>query len=61
MIGDEKFVYVNEDNISKLRKVKLGFSNADYYEVVEGLKIGDDVITDGSGMLKDGKKISIKN
>ena len=59
--GTDTYVYVNEDSIAKMVQVTLGRSNDDYYEVVDGLAVGDEVITEGAAMLEDGDLIEIRN
>lgn len=58
---DETFVYINDNGTAKMTAVTLGTSNDDYYEVINGLKLKDEVITEGSGMLENGDLIEIKN
>jgi len=45
----------------KMAPVKIGISNDDYWEVTDGLKEGDEVVSGGyraiSRDLEDGKKI----
>ena len=58
---DETFVYINVDDKATLTPIVLGTSNDDYYEVISGLKVNDEVITEGSGMLEHGDVIEVKN
>ena len=56
------YVYVvNEggDTVSK-REVKVGLKSADTYEIVSGVKEGEEVIKIVFG-IKDGSKIKIEN
>jgi RND family efflux transporter MFP subunit len=58
MGGKEKpsvFVVVND--VAKAQPVKLGITNGERHEVVEGLKEGDLVVTFGSHSLKDGTPV----
>ncbi len=61
LYGNQKYVYINDNGKAKLVPVTVGVSNDDYYEILSGLKIGDEVITEGSGMLEDGATIEINN
>jgi len=53
-------VYVVENNIAKLRSVKLGIRSADKVQVIDGLKKGDLVISFGQKKLKDGSPVQYK-
>ena len=56
----ERFVYVlNEDGTVSYVKVVLGRRMGAEYEVLEGLKDGDKVVTGGQIRLKDGVKVSV--
>lgn len=59
--GEDTYVYLNKDGQAEMTPVEIGQSNADYYEVLDGLKLGDEVITEGSGMLETGDFIEINN
>jgi len=58
-------VFVVEDGIAKMRPVKVGISDENYYEVLEGVKEGEEVITGPfkvlSRTLKDGDPVEVKN
>ena len=56
----ERFVYVlNEDGTVSYVKVILGRRMGAEYEVLEGLKDGDRIVTGGQIRLKDGVKVSV--
>ena len=56
----ERFVYVlNEDGTVSYVKVVLGRRMGTEYEVLEGLKDGDKIVTGGQIRLKDGVKVSV--
>ena len=56
----ERFVYVlNEDGTVNYQKVVLGRRMGAEYEVLEGLKDGDKVVTGGQIRLKDGVKVKV--
>ena len=60
-ILEGKYVFVvREDNTVEKKEVILGLQNSDRIEIVNGLKEGDLVVTDGNYGLEDGAKIDIK-
>ncbi len=46
---------------ARRRPVKLGYSDGDNYEVVEGLKADEQVVTTGQSSLKDDAKVEVVN
>ena len=56
-------VFVTEGDHVKMAPVKIGISDADYWEITEGLTDGQEVVSGGykaiSRELEDGKKIKI--
>jgi len=61
LIRQEYNIYAFVVNGSKAyrRRVKLGLSQGQYYEVIEGLSAGDVVITHGQRQLEDGQIIEV--
>ncbi|MEJ2637604.1 MAG: efflux RND transporter periplasmic adaptor subunit [Calditrichia bacterium] len=57
--------FLVKDGTAQMRPVKVGISNDNYYEVLEGLQEGDEVITGPfkvlSRTLKEGDLVKIKN
>jgi len=54
------FVYlVKPDNSVAVTNVKTGVSDSGMVQVTDGLKVGDQVVVDGSDRLRDGAKITI--
>ncbi len=54
-IGERRFVFLpvkDSDGSFTLREVRLGSAAGGYYSVLEGLKVQDEVVTDGSFILK---------
>jgi cobalt-zinc-cadmium efflux system membrane fusion protein len=54
-IGDRQFVFLplkDHEGSFTVRAVKLGHATGGYYTVLEGLKAGDEVVTEGSFILK---------
>ncbi|MGV3587751.1 MAG: efflux RND transporter periplasmic adaptor subunit [Adhaeribacter sp.] len=52
-------VYVVENNVAKLKKIKIGKITQDKVEVLEGLTAGEKVVQSGQINLRDGLKVSI--
>jgi HlyD family secretion protein len=57
-------VFVVEDGIAHMRPVKVGISDENYYEALEGVNEGDEVVTGPfkvlSRTLKDGDRVKVK-
>ncbi len=54
------FVYlVKPDNTVGIQVVKLGVTEGDHVQILEGLRVGDKVVTDGLDRLRDGAKVSV--
>jgi multidrug efflux pump subunit AcrA (membrane-fusion protein) len=54
-IGERRFVFLpvkDNDGSFALREVRLGSAAGGYYSVLEGLKVHEEVVTDGSFILK---------
>jgi cobalt-zinc-cadmium efflux system membrane fusion protein len=54
-IGERRFVFLpvkDNDGSFALREVRLGSAASGYYSVLEGLNVNDEVVTDGSFILK---------
>ena len=55
--GGENYVFkAVADSVVKIG-IRTGYSNGRYTEVVEGLELGDRIVTVGTGSLKMGTKI----
>lgn len=58
-----EIVFVNEGGVAKMRTVKTGIQDNTYIEIKEGLKDGEEIITDPynavSKKLKDGDKVKV--
>jgi membrane fusion protein, multidrug efflux system len=54
-------VFVVADGKARRREVTLGYADADYYEVLEGLDSGDQVVVTGQSNLKDDVSVSVVN
>jgi RND family efflux transporter MFP subunit len=55
----EFFVFITQDTIGLQKKVKLGPRLNDNVVIMEGIKAGDKVITDGFQRLRDSGKITL--
>jgi len=56
---DDVYVFVVNGNKAHRQKVKVGLSQGEYYEVLEGLSVGDMVITHGQRHLEDGQMVEV--
>ena len=56
------FVYVVDPNTSKvhIRTVKLGAQDQNNAEILSGVNVGDDVVTDGTDRLDEGTEVRIR-
>jgi multidrug efflux pump subunit AcrA (membrane-fusion protein) len=50
---------VDENNIARRREVTLGIENEESVEVLDGLNIGDNVVSAGQNFLSDGDLVRI--
>jgi ribosome biogenesis protein Nip4 len=55
----EKYIYTAVDDIPVKRIVKTGWQSGENIEIVQGLNLGDILITEGSKIVKDSNKIKI--
>jgi RND family efflux transporter MFP subunit len=56
---DNVYVFVAAAGKAHRRQLKLGLSQSQYYEVLEGLSPGEMVITHGQRQLEDGQEIEV--
>ena len=54
-------VFVVAEGKARRRPIKVGYSDAANYEVIEGLKNGDQVVTTGQANLKDDSRVHVVN
>jgi len=54
-------VFVVASGKARRRPIKVGYSDSVNYEVLEGLKPGDEVVTTGQANLKDDAKVHVVN
>jgi membrane fusion protein (multidrug efflux system) len=56
----ETHVFVAEGGFARRRDVRLGLSNKDYFEVLDGLTAGVEVIVAGQNIVSDGSEIEVQ-
>ncbi|MCG8432733.1 MAG: efflux RND transporter periplasmic adaptor subunit [Gammaproteobacteria bacterium] len=54
-------VFLVADDIAQRKVVETGYTNNGSIEILEGLQIGDSVVTVGQTSLKDGAKVTVVN
>ncbi|MBU3218390.1 efflux RND transporter periplasmic adaptor subunit [Clostridium estertheticum] len=54
-----QYVYIVDATRLKKKQVVVGISNTLQTEIVSGIKLGDQVITEGQSFLNEGQKVSI--
>lgn len=54
-------VFVVDAGKARRRAIKTGYADGDHYEVLEGLKVGEQVVTTGQTSLKDDARIEVVN
>ena len=57
--GDYVFVLNSVERTVALRPVKRGLATTDKVQIVSGLKVGEQVITEGADRLRDGSKVML--
>jgi len=55
------FVFINNNNIAKKQMVKVGATYGGKSEIIQGLKGGEQIITEGASDIEDGDKVRILN
>ncbi|MDR0320429.1 MAG: efflux RND transporter periplasmic adaptor subunit [Treponema sp.] len=50
---------VDEDNIARRREVTLGIENEEFFEVLGGLELGENIVSAGQNFLSDGDFVRI--
>jgi len=58
--GEFDSVYVvGDDNIAKETPVKIGYVSTDYMEVTDGMREGEQAVSESMAELKDGVKVDV--
>lgn len=52
-------VFVVEDGHARKRSLRLGYQDGGYYEVLEGLSVGNAVVTTGQSNLRDNARVTV--
>jgi membrane fusion protein (multidrug efflux system) len=52
-------VFVVQDSLAIRRNITIGYTNTTHVEILEGLAVGDTVVTTGKGSLKDSTGVEI--
>lgn len=61
-IADETYVFIaGEDGRAQKQAIEIGIRRYDFVEVIDGLREGDMVITEGSFKLRDGASFRLQN
>jgi len=50
---------VDEDNIARRREITFGLDNEEYLEILSGVSLGENVVTQGANFLSDGDLVRI--
>lgn len=58
--GDWIYVLDEDGNTARRRKIRIGRQNPQYYEVLEGLQEGEQVVTSGYDTFGDNERLIIK-
>ena len=58
--GDNKFVYLIDNNVLKRKNVKIGLRNFGNVELLSGLEIGDNILAEGTNKVRNKAKVKIK-
>ena len=56
---DDVYVFIVNGGRAEHRRVKLGLSQGEYYELLDGLSVGDTVIIRGQRQLKNGQAVEV--
>jgi RND family efflux transporter MFP subunit len=56
---DGTYIFLSDNGTAKKTYITTGHDNSDAFEVVSGLKEGDQVVVDGLNMVDDGAKLKI--
>lgn len=54
-------VFVVSDGRARRRPVSVGYSDADHYEVLDGLSAGEELVVTGQTSLRDDSKVEVVN
>lgn len=57
----KEIVFVDTDNIARLKEVETGFKDENQTEIVGGIELGESIVVFGNYGLRDGMKITVKD
>ncbi|MGL5618419.1 MAG: efflux RND transporter periplasmic adaptor subunit, partial [Tannerellaceae bacterium] len=57
---NRKYVFIVEKNVAILRDIKTGLEDEDNIEVVEGLKVNDNLIVKGFETLRENSNVKVE-
>lgn len=60
-VEDKQFVFLIKDNIAKKVEVEVGDRKPGIVQIINGLNVGDIVVTQGTLKLRDGSSVSVVN
>ena len=55
----ESSVFVIQDTLALRRMVKIGYINTTHLEIIDGLQMGDTIVTIGQASLKDSARVEV--
>ena len=55
----ESSVFVIQDTLALRRMVKIGYINTTHLEIIDGLQMGDTIVTIGQSSLKDSARVEV--
>jgi len=55
------YIFIQNENTAKMNYVKIGKTIQNKVEIIEGINKGDNIITNGSAYLEEGKIIEVRN
>ena len=58
--GSRRYVFVIEDDIARKREIKTGRTTPSYYEVLSGVREGEQIAITGINALKDGERVIVE-
>jgi|TARA_B100001093_G_scaffold520301_1_gene614455 membrane fusion protein (multidrug efflux system) len=58
--GDNKFIYLIDNNVLNKKNVKIGIRNFGKVEILSGLEIGDSIVAEGTNKVRNKAKVKIK-
>jgi membrane fusion protein (multidrug efflux system) len=60
-VEDKQFVYVVKDDVAHQQEVVIGERRPGFVQIIEGVSIGDEVITEGTLRVRDQSPVNVLN